>query len=145
MYGEIPCNREVASSWPFALIEASTCISHFIATNFRVWCNASLHAFARGCIACNCHLLASNIECTKPRTICHELVTWLYWSCSLGKFPSQQWSCLSDNSLVSSLGTRLEWQLRYKSKFAAYQAMIVFYGNHRRFTRLFHAKKLTFA
>ena len=64
-YGEIQCSREVADySWPFALIEASTCISRFIATSFRVWCNAALHAFARGCTACNCHLLASRVECT---------------------------------------------------------------------------------
>ena len=39
----------------------------------------------------------------------------------------------------------LGWQLRYKPKFAAYQATIVFYGNYRTFTRLLHVKKLAFA
>ena len=34
-YGEIPCNQEVEVLLTFALIEASTCISHFSATNFR--------------------------------------------------------------------------------------------------------------
>ena len=38
----------------------------------------------------------------------------------------------------------LKWQLRYKSKFAAYQATIVFYGNYKTFTRLLPAKKLAF-
>ena len=96
MYGEILCNREVQlNHWSFYLY-------HFIATNFRIWYNVSLHALAGGCTTCNCHLLASRVSVLSHTPCkCHELVTCMIiltdWSYKLGKFASQQWSCLSDN------------------------------------------------